>query len=566
MATIKHLPSHIVNAIAAGEVVERPASVIKELVENSIDAGASFVKIALTNAGIDRIVITDNGHGMDQDDLPLSFQPHATSKISQFEDLENIRTLGFRGEALASIVSAAKVIIQSKPAHLTSGYQITIDGEAGELQPVGMPYGTTIIVEELFRHLPARKKFLKSAPAELQQVLTTVTQLALAHPHVGMMLTNDQKIKIDLPENQSLAERVFSLYGHDWATNSYEMNVDAPAFSLSGILGSPVTSLPTKNQVLIVNQRPVRHPKLAQALTAAYTNLPRNRFPFFVVHLTIDPQLYDVHIHPRKETVRFNDEATLLAHIRRVVSDQLKAAPSSYHVSQHSALTLGEQAFSYAYPLTHKASDLTSQLLKAHLETWTTKTSPPQISQIHHTYISIPTDQGLILIDQHAAHERILYEQFLSSYHQLQAQSHRQPLDQALLIELPPAQATLLEQQMPLLAELGFEIEAFDDSTFKIVAVPSLLADRNLKRLFDELLADLDANPLRSAIDDVALRTIAYLACRSAIMAGDPLSLADMTGLIEKLEQTPHNGTCPHGRPTKIIISLTELEKMFGRK
>lgn len=566
MPTIKYLPTHIINAIAAGEVVERPASVIKELVENSLDAEASFIKIALTNAGIDQIVVTDNGRGMDQDDLLLSFQPHTTSKISQFEDLEKITTLGFRGEALASIVSAAKVTIQSKPAHLASGTQVVIDHSTSEPQPVGMPFGTTIIVDQLFQHIPARKKFLKSSHTELQQVLSTLTQLALAHPQVGFLVSNDQKIKVDLPENQTLAERVYALYGTDWYTNSYAINVEHEHFTLSGILGSPVTSLPTRHQQLIVNQRPIRHTKLAQAITAAYANLPRNRFPFFVLHLTIDPQEYDVHIHPRKETVRFNNEAALAAHLRRVVSEQLKNAPTSYQLTQNSPLNLGEQAFNYAYPLTHKASDVTSALLKASLSAWSTKDSPTLLSQINHTYISLPTNEGLILIDQHAAHERILYEQFLASYHELTAKSQSQPLTQAVLLEVSPVQTDLLNQQLPLLNELGFEIEAFDNQTYKVMAVPSLVADRNLKRLFDELLNDLDDNPLRSVIDDVALRTVAYLACRSAVMAGDPLTTEEMKNLLEKLEATSNNATCPHGRPTKVFISLHELEKMFKRK
>ncbi len=558
MPIIKPLSERVIAAIAAGEIAERPSVIVKELVENALDAGATEVTLTLNNSGLDRIIITDNGRGMDGEDLALAIQRHTTSKITSVDDLEKVSTLGFRGEALASIGSVATLTIQSKTPTAQSGWQIVVDnGQVAEVEPMGMRDGTTVIVEHLFASIPARRKFLKQPATELRHILDVITALSLAHPAIGFEVINNQKNLLQLASDQTLIERVKSLMGENFSEFLLPITFQETYFEISGFLGNPQLARRTnQHQFLFVNQRFVTHPPLNRLVKNAYGSLIEPKAePVFFMFLKLPQPLVDINVHPRKEAIKFVDENQLFGVIKTAVSETLGTHDLTYEYGQSSGSLLRDR----------RASPTTSNLLKRAVTTWQLGQSPSdEVVQIHNTYLLTQTSEGMVIVDQHAAHERILYEQFLAEFQNQQSQ-HQSVDIKPITIELSLVEAHLLTEHLETLRSIGFGIDEFGGTTFKVSALPQLLADRQPQKLITELLDEIHLGRELSELDSLSQRTLAFLACRHAVKAGDVLSPDQRKELLIKLSQTSSNFTCPHGRPVSVTFKLADFEKIFKR-
>jgi DNA mismatch repair protein MutL len=553
MTTIHVLPPELVTKIAAGEVIERPAFVVKELVENAIDAEATQISIEVTKGGLESIVVADNGVGMSASDLFLAWQRHTTSKLLPDSDLTNIQTLGFRGEALASITAVSDVTLQSRRAQDPGGNKVTIShGKLLESDAVGMAPGTIVKVEQIFVGLPARRKFLSSAQTEWQQCIHIIEAQTLAHPEIRFVVKHNGKLILDVPK-QSQPERLAAVLGTEVAAESFPFDYQTDAISIQGFLGTPQLSFHTNiPSYFIVNHRVIKNKALSQAIKESYRGLLKvEATPFFLLYLQVPSEMIDVNIHPRKEEIKFLNEAELC----QKVVDQILALTNRQSLSYRWSTPKGDTK---SFAAAAVKSDVVAGLKKI------SSTTP--IIQLHNLYLVTQTDQGVLLIDQHAAHERILYEKLSESYVQLQKNQKTIHLPKPKKLSLPLSQVTLLEDNLATLESLGFIIGPASAHAYLIHAVPAFFQDRNILQLFQEILADLDHQTALSEIDKHTNRMLAFLACRLAIKAGDKLDDATIRELIRDLSLTKTAYTCPHGRPTHIEFSLLELEKAFGRK
>jgi DNA mismatch repair protein MutL len=572
MPRIHALPRSVINIIAAGEVVERPAVVVKELMENALDAGATQLTIRLEKSGLKKITISDNGHGMDVPDLKLSILRHTTSKIADAPDLEKIATFGFRGEALASIASVARLSMASRPLHSPSGYQITVEnGQIIEETPVGMPPGTVVTVEDLFATVPARLKFLKSAQTELRLSISAVLQAALAHPEVTFQLYHHDKVVLSLPAEQSPLERTAQLLQQP-THQLLPLHFNHTFFTAEGFLGTPQLARRSKtHQFLFINRRPVSHTPLTKLVKELYGSLldPRSE-PLFVIHLHLPARLLDVNIHPRKEAVAFMDEAQILELVERAVRHTLENQDLTYEVDRTVSVGPWQLRDSAPQPLDRTASGSTAQALKHVVKPWQVGqvevSEQPYILQVHNTYLMTQTPTGFLMIDQHAAHERILFEQFKQALASQAETPEVISLEVPALIAVSAPESELLDSHLALFHQLGLNLEPFGQHTFRLTTLPALLQDRHPTKLIREILDDLVEGKPVKGVDSIAERTLAYLACRSAIKAGDPLTQAERQQLLTKLAETTPNTTCPHGRPITITFELKDLEKIFKRR
>ncbi len=570
MPRIRVLPRSVIAAIAAGEVIERPAIVVKELIENALDAGATQIQVHIENSGLSQIRVTDNGQGMDEEDLLLSFQRHTTSKVHSLEDLNSIETFGFRGEALASMASVSTLTIQSRTAEQEVGHHLKIHhDEIIEQQPMGLPVGTTIIVEDLFANVPARRKFLKNVQTELRHIIEVIQVFSLSHPEIGLVFSHAGKTLLSVPKNQTFAERIRSIFGHDFFTHTFVVpENEGHLFRISGILGTPqIARRTTQRQYVFVNRRHITHLGLSQTIKEAYGSLidPKS-FPFFALNLEISPTQIDVNVHPRKETLRFLEEAQLLEHIRHHIAAVLEQQNLTYQYGAVEPFSLEVNDISLERDKT--ASAFTSGSLKEVVEPWKMSKGEThnEILQIHNTYLVAATNKGIVIFDQHAAHERILYEQFKEAFKNQKKDTSPFTLPKPVVIECSLPDAEVIKEHLQILEKIGFSIEEFGKNSFKVTQVPAHFQDRKVKELLNELIDDLSqGKPIREA-DSAAERTLAYLACRNAVKAGDSLHPEQRQELIEKLLHTPNHATCPHGRPTTVTFSKSELEKLFKRK
>jgi len=556
MPKIRLLSPDLIAKIAAGEVIERPASVVKELLENSLDAGAKSIKIDIEKGGLQKISLFDDGAGMEKEDLEVCHKPHTTSKLETDEELSRIMSLGFRGEALSSIAAVSEMIIRSKTALSPIGHQTKIlNRKIVEKNPVGMPSGTQIIIENLFENTPARKKFFSSETLEFQHILNLVTKIALSFPKVGFDLSHNKKSVLSLPKNQTPDERIRRLLGDKIFSFLLPLSFESPHLKLHGFLGKPQIAARSKNkQYLFINQRLVRNLPVSLAIKEAFGSLldPKSH-PVFFLDLRIAPENLDVNVHPRKEEIKFLSSKAVTKEICAAVRETLEKnnllfshySPDSFEEnSPHTAMLLREQT-----PIWNVRENLEEK----------------EILQLHNTYLIIETKTGALLVDQHAAHERILYEQFLKTFQEMNAKKHRYEFPEAIVFSLPLSETKHLENHLETFSELGFDIEPFGHDTFKVSAVPEIFKERNIFSLIREVLGDL-MEEKNISIDRYSEKTISYLACRSAIKAGDYLTPEERKRLVEKLGQTQSGYTCPHGRPAQIEISKTELEKMFRRR
>jgi DNA mismatch repair protein MutL len=597
---IHELDAHLINKIAAGEVIERPASLIKELIENSLDAESTVIEIQMDGGGTQRIRVSDNGIGMSQDELLISIQRHTTSKIKSEKDLYDIQTLGFRGEALASIVEVSRTSIISRSRYLSEGTKIEIEaGKVLECQSSGRGQGTTIDVRDLFFNTPARKKFLKSERTEYTHILRTVKKLILAHPQVHFKLIHGTKVALESPNARDSREVVSHLYSNDLAKSLLEVNADGSEISVNGFIAPPDQSRPDRNeQHLFVNGRAIKDISLNFAISKAYEGfIGGGRFPITFLFVQINPEMIDVNVHPKKEEVRFSNLPLVQRELKRAVGDALLAhgvVPSikstsltygnaSHGMSQNSSspsppIAQSSQQFDLKRELSSRAGTATpaapqmqhgaSTSGSAHESAGEALGHDRVIGQLHGTYIVIQTAEGIELIDQHVAHERILYEKYLA---QLTSGSiHRQKLLIPMSLEFSPDQAENLEKHLQLLEErLGVGIERFGGGTFILRDWPESLArdltqeqvTQTLQRILQQLEHDDDID-----LNELASGMAADLACEAAVVKNTPLTREAMEGLIAQLRMSENPYRCPHGRPVIIAYSLIELEKAFGRR
>ncbi|MDV4342578.1 DNA mismatch repair endonuclease MutL [Methanoculleus sp. YWC-01] len=583
MTKIRVLDPDTVNQIAAGEVVERPASVVKELLENAIDAGSTsiLVDVASDMAGITKIRVTDNGEGMTGEEAALAFTPHATSKIRDIADLCAVRTLGFRGEALASIAAVAEVTLVTRPrgGGALAGTRLVVrGGEIVEKNEVGAPEGTTIAVERLFYNTPARRKFLKSRNTELAHVYGAVENLALAHGEVAFRVVHNGKERVATQRSEGLLNTIAGLYGAELARSLVPVEGRLPFLRIGGYISRPSESRGSPSQISVsINGRSIASRQIAAAVREGYgTLLPKDRYPVAFIELSIDTGLVDVNVHPTKREVRLSREREITGAIAAAVEEALaghdlaREAPAE-PVQQQIAVQEPEPIPAPAagepgapYTAGHRELTLSDKQLRR-TETEGGENLLPAmepIGQVAATYIVAEGADGtLYLIDQHAAHERILYDQVVE---QRDAASGSQELIMPVVLSLPPKESAALRDALPLLADGGFVVEEFGRDTFAVRAVPAALGAVEDPGTVREAIADLLADEARTAPDRREAVTC-IVACRGAVKAGAHLTHDQQKRLLAQLARTKTPWTCPHGRPTVVAFDKRKLDRMFRR-
>lgn len=581
--SIHVLPPEVAAKIAAGEVVERPASVVKELVENAIDAGARTIRVEAREGGRRLIRVSDDGDGIPPDEVPIAFARHATSKLTHVEDLERITTLGFRGEALASIAAVSRLSLISRPASQPAGVEIRFDGgEQVSLGPKGVPTGTTVTVQNLFYNVPARLKFLKAPATEAGHIRRMVVNYALAYPELRFHLTIDQRVAFQTSGDSDLHSVIVEVMGLETARQMVEISAQPPAaISVSGYIGIPSLHRAQRDRLkFFVNRRWVQDPSLGAAVTQAYhTFLPVGRYPVAVIDVTLDRAEVDINVHPTKSEVKFRDQRQVFSVVQKSVrSTVVSAAPvpqigSGFGPSPaHDSVVSPEEAERWrrlAPGGGHSASQLGFEAQRTLPDDEATSFQPSGglpllrvVGQIAQTYVVAEGPDGLYLVDQHAAHERVLYEQMQAD--RVSAKVASQQLLEPATVELTPAQAATLEAEAETLAEIGFDIEPFGGTTYRLRAIPEILLKTDPATALADILGELaeGAVPLSRESDE---RLIVTVCKRAAVKAGQTLSMQEMQDLIHNLERCSAPRTCPHGRPTMMHLSATQLAREFGR-
>ncbi len=566
---IKFLDSKVISQIAAGEVVERPASVVKELIENALDAGASQISVEIQGGGTRLIRVTDNGTGISDSETELAFERHATSKINNLQDLQQLSSLGFRGEALPSIAAVAQVqMVTCARGESTGTYLSLDDGKVVQHSSQARSPGTTITVNNLFRKIPARLKFLKSTSAEAGRIADIVSQYALAYPEVRFTLIIEGKTTLHSPGSSKLIDSVIAVYGLDIARNMLEVksqeegfNAGKPAVFVSGLVGSPRITRSTRDYMsFFVNRRWVNNRMLSFAVEEAYHGLlMQAKHPIAVINITLPPQEIDVNVHPAKTEIKFQDERVIFGAVQKAVRQVLvQSSPVPQVEEVRSGFGVPSIPFSVPRPALNFKPQVTNSENVEQAPAPTPLISLPLLrvlGQLARNYIVAEGENGLYLIDQHAAHERILFEKIKAQKESRKVEV--QGLLQPVTFEVEPRQSTMLSAHLSELSELGFTLEAFGNRTFLVRAVPALLKERDWSAMLRECLDTSSGNWSESL-------TIT-LACHSAIRAGQVLSEAEMREMIKQLEQVALPNSCPHGRPTMIQITIQRLEKEFGR-
>jgi DNA mismatch repair protein MutL len=579
---IKILPDLLVNKIAAGEVVERPASVVKELIENSLDAGASDISVDIEQSGKRLIRVTDNGSGMSKDDAQAAFLRHATSKISTEADLEAIKTMGFRGEALASIAAVSQVRLQSCLNGAEAG--VVVDIEGGIMRSVSdaaVPTGTSLEIAHLFYNTPARLKFLKSPATEFSHIISAVSHLSLAHPEIRFRLMHNKKPVLDLPAASNLKERVFQIYGDEIAENLVPFSGGRDSVVVAGLLSRPAyTRADRTYQDFFVNGRYIRNTSMTHALYSAYSDmLMRDRHPLGFIFLQIDPSLVDVNVHPAKSEVRFRNQSQIHDLVRDVVREGLRGArsatdalaPAHADGVREAIADFGSRISDYRSEAGREApSSLFEHAnISSKNEQVESAIRNPQsemlfpLAQIHDSFIIAQSREGMAIIDQHAAHERVLFEKLQSQYGT--GEANGQHLLIPVQVELGTAEQVQIAEHLPELDRLGFAVEDYGNGTFMIKSVPSLLADADPKQLLLDILDELRAQGHSRQMDRVRDELLSVMACHPAIKVNRRLDRREMESLIADLFKCRMPHTCPHGRPTIVRFTIDEIKKMFKR-
>jgi len=619
MPPIRPLPPLLVNQIAAGEVIERPASVVKELLENSIDAGASRIDVEIEDGGRELIRISDDGCGIPQEELRLAVAPHATSKIACADDLDRIATMGFRGEALASIASVSRLMMLSRPRAQASAAALEAEGgDAGAVRPAGGAAGTTIAVRNLFFNTPARRKFLKTAPTEASRSAEMVEAIALAHPHIAFSLRSNARLVFDLPAEDSPRRRVLAVLGPDLEAQLLEVSIDAAAqrgLTLWGMVGLPEIARGNANhQRLYLNGRPIRDRSLQHALKEAYRGLIEpGRYPTLILFLEMDPALVDVNVHPAKAEVRFRNGAAVHGAVLSAVRNRLREADLTPVFDLGHAHINGGAVFGLAPPLApefgagHHApspapvrsagefveyfrrldpaqkgfvySEVKRALSNGGFDKHEGAPGPasagagslPQIQsasdvmQVHASYLVTQDSEGLLIIDQHALHERVMFEKLLERLDKANLESQRLLMPEVMQVDR--REIDLLAELEPLFARIGLEAEAMGPSAIAVHAFPSFLLERGvevqsfMRDLLSRAVQDGFAGNVEAALHEV----LDMMACKAAVKAGDRLAPEELRELLLSRERIERSSNCPHGRPTTLRLTIAQLDRQFGR-
>ena len=655
MSRINILDKDVYNKIAAGEVVEKPASVVKELVENSIDAGATNITIEILDGGISKIKVIDNGCGIERDDFDKVFLAHATSKVKTIDDLGNIGTLGFRGEALSSIASVSRVTLSSKVENAEMGFQIKVNGgELGDIEPVGATTGTYMVIEDLFYNIPARKKFLRKPKLEENDITNLIARLILANPNISIKYSADNKI-IYQSFGSGLYDAIYAIYGKSIVDNIFEFHFERGDFSFSGYLGKPTFSKPNRTyQTLIINGRYVINQTVSTAVYKAFENfIMKGTFPFFVINLNIPLDKVDVNVHPNKLDVKFEDSNQLFGIVysnivdllydlnntkkisledettastvnKSLLNDYSKSSGSEFNFdndtiknsntinidnftsqSQQEESNYNEKSNNdnnsaldnfeikevdlsekveyetntnsynniskpqFNFQLSSNKSedntynhnnDIKPQTIQSEIDN--TLDNFKLIGTFLDTYILVEKDCNLLIIDQHAGHERILFDKFIKELEDKQVAI--QPLLIPTILETNYIEANFLEENLDTLHEMGFEIQEFGENSFKVETVPMLLNNININKLFDTILSDIDNKLVFSKTNSIR-DYIAKKACKSAVKGKDILTKNEIMCLLNQINNPGQVLLCPHGRPIVISISEKEIEKWFKR-
>ena len=601
---IRQLSTSVVNKIAAGEVIERPASVVKELLENSVDAGATRIDVVLDNGGIDLIRITDNGCGINADQLELAVTSHATSKIQDANDLFEVATFGFRGEALASIAEVSQFTLRSRTAQNDCGYELAVNGgHRVPIEPTGMSAGTSITVQNLFYNTPVRRKFLKTTQTERGHIIEAFTRIALANPAVHMSLTHNGKQQFDLPATADWSERIATFFGPEIGDRLIEVDSHDFGITLSGFVVDPsVNRANNRMQYLFLNNRYIRDRSLQHALTEAYRGLlMTGRFPIAFLRMAMAADQVDVNVHPAKLEVRFQNGGQLYRQLLSTIRNRFLATDLTAKaklVTEEPLPAGGTNLPSYretqekiSFPRTEAGRDWTGGPRPAAAEIpsfrpsdfpvptseWSAPSSvqedcpvepgePVQRAramQIQNTYLVTETEEGMLVIDQHALHERLLYEQLKTRVNSGTLETQRMLVPEP--VTLPPAEAAAMLQQQELLRQIGMVIEPFGGDTLLISAYPAMLTNHNpaeMLRGMVELVMSEGRSPGQQDLVDELLH---MYSCKAAIKAGDALTPEEIDSLLQQREECPGSHHCPHGRPTALVFSREELDRRFKR-
>jgi DNA mismatch repair protein MutL len=596
MPKIQRLPADLANQIAAGEVVERPASVIKELVENSIDAGARRLTIVVELGGKKLIRVDDDGEGMEPEDARLAIERHATSKIRRADDLAAIATLGFRGEALPAIASVSHFVLRTRARGMDAATEIKVNGGAvASVTEAGMPEGTSIEVADLFYNLPARRKFLKSDGAESAQVSRVVTQLALCYPEVGFTLTSAGRKVLQCPPVTSLRERLYQLYGD--RSDLIEVRRDGGDVKLLGYIAALAEQGPTRGpQNLFVNRRIVKDRTVQHAVIDAYSQASiKERSPEMHLFIEMPHDAVDVNVHPTKAEVRFRDQSYIHELVRRTLGDALGRGPAPElqleaprGVAAHPSTLPLPHTYTSVYPSRWAAPTSVSPFAptsdRGFAPTGEAPLAPTSVSpfaptgeaplaptirpmmalgQFRDTFIIAVDEEGIAIIDQHVAHERVLFERITERLTNGRLESQR--LLEPMILELPPGSRHALTSHAVELERLGFEIEEFGGETVRVSAFPALLRREECPTALRALAEDLETAGNTATVDEAIKKIAATMACHAAVKANDPLTPEKMAHILEELQRTSYSTICPHGRPVMLRVSRREVEKNFQR-
>jgi len=625
---IRPLPALLVNQIAAGEVIERPASVVKELVENAIDAGATRIDVEIEDGGRELIRVRDDGRGIPMEELALAVSPHATSKIEKQEDLDAISTMGFRGEALASIASVSRMTILSRTAEQEGAGRLDAEGAAiGEVMAAGGPVGTTVTVRNLFFNTPARRKFLRTAVTETSRIAEMVEAIALAHPRLGFTLTSNGRSKLDLPPDATPRRRALDILGGELEDQLLEVSADfveERGLSMWGLIGLPGIARGTANhQRLYVNGRPIRDRSLQHALKEAYRGLIEpGRYPTLLLFLEIDPRQVDVNVHPTKAEVRFRNQSAAHGAVLRVVRDRLRQADltPAYDLNRGRsgwpAPTFGsglhgesDAATAVAPPPPQRPITSTSDFVDYFKRLDPTQKGfvytevkqaladtggesagdesresadrgddaaddaamlpairrAAEILQLHSSYIVTQDERGLVIIDQHALHERVMFEKLMARVGERNLESQRLLMPE--IVEVDRAMVERLDELRPLFVRIGVEAEAMGPASIAVHAFPSFLFERNVEAgpFLSELLERHIEEGFGEDVEAALHEVLDMMACKAAVKAGDHLSDDELKELLRHRDAVERASNCPHGRPTTLRLSIDDLNRQFGR-
>ena len=600
--TIRLLPDGVINRIAAGEVVERPASAVKELVENAIDAGAVNIEVRVSAGGRALIQVSDDGHGMSHDDLTLAIARHATSKLPRDNDLSNIATLGFRGEALPSIAAVSRLEISSRQAGGENAWMLSVEGGvAGAPVPAARSSGTTVSVRDLFFATPARLKFLKTERTELGHINDILSRLAMARPDIGFALLDNGREVLRAPAGADLLDnrlaRLALIIGRDFSENAVEVKAEREGVHLTGYAGLPTYNRATaRQQYLFVNGRPVRDRLLAGAVRGAYHDfLGGGRHPVLALFVEISPDAVDVNVHPAKTEVRFRDTGVvrglIVGSLKRALAEAGHRAATTVSHAALGAVRPGDGSFQPSLPAHGGASRETyprasapamrglsdvASTYQAPLATPTGEVAEeaPEAGedfplgaargQVHGTYIVAQTTDGIVIVDQHAAHERLVYEQMKAALNS--GGVARQMLLLPEVVELEESAVARLVARQQELGELGLVLEGFGPGAVIIRETPAMLGEGDVQNLVRDLAEELAEFGETVALKEKLSEVCCSMACHGSVRAGRRLKAAEMNALLRQMEATPHSGQCNHGRPTYVELKLADIERLFGRR